>query len=364
MKRRFLSIVCVLFGMAGESVVGESVAGEVGGVGDGGEEDLLVVFWNLENFFDWVDGSRLEDMDSGKYDKTDGCDEMEESGGEETADREFSAAGGRRWSRKRFYGKCDAVAKALFWMGDRYGRMPDLIGVAEVENKGVLQKLLRATALRKYDYGIVHYESGDRRGIDVAVMYRKSSMELVSSSLGTPSHNGEKMTTRDILHVKMRLPDGQEVDFVVNHHPSKFGGEKESKGRREAAMETLKQICDSLGNEHVIAMGDFNDTPDSESFDMIGNTLVNKGTVLHERGEGTIRYDGKWDLIDMFMVSAPLDSVTRMEVCRIPFLMVRDRRHPGEKPLRTYSGPRYLGGVSDHCPIVLKMKQNRQKKTM
>ncbi len=295
-----------------------------------GQDSLVVVFWNLENFFDWVDE------------------------GDNESDREFSSFGGRHWSRKRFYAKCDAVAKALMWMGDRYGRMPDVVGVAEVENKGVLTKMLKSTLLRKYGYRVVHHESGDRRGIDVSLMYRESSMELLSSSVKTPVFRGMKMETRDILHAQMRLADGREVDFIVNHHPSKFGGEEESRGRREAAMEALKQMCDSLGNGNIIAMGDFNDTPDADSFSIIEGSLSNKGVGLHEKGEGTIRYEGRWDLIDMFMVGGTLDGRTEMEVCRVPFLMTREKKHPGEKPFRTYSGPRYIGGVSDHCPIVLK----------
>ena len=243
------------------------------------------------------------------------------------------------------------------WMGDRYGHLPDLIGLAEIENRGVLTKLLRSTLLRKHDYGIVHHDSGDRRGIDVAILYRKSVMRLESESLKTPEMDGQKLATRDILHARMCLADSSSLDFIVNHHPSKYGGEKESEGRRGAAMTALKELCDSLGSGNVIAMGDFNDTPDADSFEIIEGTLVNKGHPLHERGEGTIRYEGKWDLIDMFMVSPSLAGRTRMEVCRIPFLMTWEKKHPGEKPLRTYSGPRYIGGVSDHCPTVLKIGQ-------
>ncbi len=296
------------------------------------QDSLVVMFWNLENFYDWVDEGKGE------------------------SDREFSAVGSRRWTKKRFYAKCDAVAKGVMWVGDRCGRMPDVIGVAEVENKGVLVKLLNSTALRKYGYEIVHYESGDRRGIDVALLYRKSSMDTVSCSTVTPEYEGERMATRDILCVKMRLPDGLDMNFIVNHHPSKFGGEKESRGRREAAMLALKMVCDSLDNENIIAMGDFNDTPEVGTFSIIEGSLVNLGLPLHKKGEGTIRYEGKWDLIDMFMVGEELNSGTEMEICRIPFLMTWERNHPGEKPLRTYSGPRYIGGVSDHCPIILRIK--------
>ena len=170
-----------------------------------------------------------------------------------------------------------------------------------------------------------------------------------------PEYKGETLATRDMLHVKMCLPDSSEVDFIVNHHPSKYGGSKESEGRRTAAMKALKNICDSLGNRSIIAMGDFNDTPDSEPFKVIDDLLVNKASPLHEKGEGTIRYEGKWQLIDMFLVSPYLSGCTEMEICRIPFLMVWEKKHPGMKPFRTYTGPRYSGGVSDHCPIVLKV---------
>lgn len=293
------------------------------------KDSLVVVFWNLENFFDYID---------------DGTGE---------SDKEFSSTGMRRWTKKRFYTKCDAVAKSLLWMGDRYGRMPDIVGLAEIENKGVLKKLLRNTLLRKYDYEIIHHESGDRRGIDVAILYRRSSMHPENISLKVPYYEGKKLATRDILHAEMVLADGCKVDIIVNHHPSKFGGEEISKSRRDAAMTSLKELCDSLSSDTVIAMGDFNDTPDSPSFKIIDGTLTNMAAPLYERGDGTIRYEGKWDLIDMFLVSPELEERTRMEICRIPFLMTRESRHPGDKPFRTYSGPRYIGGVSDHCPIVL-----------
>ena len=87
----------------------------------------------------------------------------------------------------------------------------------------------------------------------------------------------------------------------------------------------------------------------AEAFSLVEGVLVNKGTDLHMKGVGSIRYEGRWELIDMFMVSPEIDKVTQMEVCRVPFLMTWEKKHPGEKPLRTYSGPRYIGGVSDHC---------------
>ena len=292
-------------------------------------DSLLVMFWNLENFYDWTDQGTGE------------------------SDREFSSYGGKHWTIRKFYTKCDDIAKSLMWIGDRYGRVPDVIGLAEVENKGVLKKLLSYTILRKYDYDVIHFDSKDRRGIDVAMIYRKSSMTPESISLKTP----EKQETRDILHVEMRVAEQMIVDFIVNHHPSKYGGEKQSQGRRFAVMKYLYDMCDSLkrlGRNNIVAMGDFNDTPDGSQFSLISRILTNKGLVLHESGEGTIRYKGKWELIDNFLTS-PEMKTSDMETVKIPFLMTYDRRYPGYKPFRTYSGPRYIGGVSDHCPIVMKI---------
>ena len=311
-----------------------SILMKINGYTESNNKEMLLMFWNVENFFDYVDGGTGE------------------------SDKEFSSFGGRRWSRRKFYAKCDAIAKSIFWAGEECGRMPDAIGFAEVENKGVLYKLLNSTLLRKYDYRIVHFDSGDRRGIDVALLYRESVFEKVSVSLKVPEENGRKITTRDILQVCLKSGMGQNINLIVNHHPSKFGGAGASAARRDAAMLALRQMCDSLvavGEQHIVAMGDFNDNPDGEQFDMLDGILANMSDSLHAQGLGTIRYEGKWDLIDMFLVSPDLAEYSRMDILQIPFLMTYEKKYPGFKPLRTYSGPRYIGGVSDHCPIILKI---------
>lgn len=321
--RRILCFVAGVMAYMGISTAQES-----------GKDGTLVMFWNLENFFDWTDQGMGE------------------------SDREFSSMGERHWTRKKFHAKCDAISKTMMWMADRYGRMPDVAGFAEVENRRVLKMLLESTLLRKYGYEIVHFESGDRRGIDVALIYRTEVFYKVSESVRTPVYEEEKMNTRDILTVKLRRKtDGENVNFIVNHHPSKFGGSKASEGRRMAVMKSLSELCDSLlksqKNTEIVAMGDFNDNPDGEQFALLDGILVNKAGLLHEKVEGTIRYEGRWDLIDMFMTSSDLAGRSEMYIERVPFLMMRERKHPGEKPFRTYSGPRYIGGVSDHCPIIL-----------
>lgn len=302
-----------------------------------GDDPLIVVFWNVENFFDYTDGGAGE------------------------SDAEWSSRGERRWTKKKFQTKCDDIAKSLFWMGEKYGKMPDVIGLAEVENRNAVWRLLNNTLLRKCGYKIVHYDSGDRRGIDVALLYRdkggRFSFRKVGYSLVTPSIDGEKMVTRDILQVCLEDRMGQRINLIVNHHPSKYGGTEASIGRRYAAMRALRGLCDSLSvvdsGVPIIAMGDFNDTPDGEQFNMLKGVLINKADSLFKVGRGTIRYQGKWDLIDMFMVSGDIADKSFMDILEVPFLMTYEKKYPGIKPLRTYSGPRYIGGVSDHCPIAL-----------
>jgi exonuclease III len=291
---------------------------------------MLVMFWNLENFFDWTDQGTGE------------------------SDAEFSSAGKRHWTRKRFYSKCDAIAKTIFHIGDLYGKLPDVMGFAEIENRGVLEKLCSSTLLRKCGYRIVHFDSSDRRGIDVAFLYRTTCSSLLSTYIKTPETDRNKLQTRDMLHISLKDLQTDEIyDYIVCHHPSKFGGEESSRPKRLAAMTALKEMCDSLSNRNLIVMGDFNDVPSASQFDMLDDSLINKADSLHAAGRGTIRYEGKWELIDMFLVSSNIEGHSVMDIPEVPFLMTRESRHAGEKPLRTYSGPRYIGGVSDHLPVVL-----------
>lgn len=333
-----------------------------------GADTLQVMFWNVENFFDWRNDSTT------------------------VSDMEFSAAGERHWTWKRFQAKANAFAKALFWVEAETGRLPDIIGLEEVENAFVLRQVLQKTALRKLDYKYVHYDSPDSRGIDVALLYRSSRLELLDSK---PCHlfaADTVMATRDILLGVFRragspvMPDPLSFAVLVNHHPSKYGGAAESEPRRRIAVERLCFLTDSLaaiGLDRIIAGGDFNDTPDNPVFGLLEPTLTPMHMDLFRHGLGTIKYDGKWDLIDHIyvspaLVSAPMsESATdsslgdadqqmdnsgdhpsacaRMRILRIPFLLTRDTVHSGEKPLRTYTGPRHTGGVSDHLPVLLEV---------
>ena len=226
----------------------------------------------------------------------------------------------------------------------------DVICLAEVENAFVLRQLIQTTVLRKLDYRVVHFESPDPRGIDVALLYRTSRLHLESAK---PCHlykaDSTILPTRDILLAQFSWPGG-EIAVLVNHHPSKYGGEG-TDAKRSVAVERLLSLSDSLRNcgwTRQVAIGDFNEDAGAELFNVLDGTFENLG-----RGcpHGSIRFDGQWQLIDNAFVSRGSFSKAVFTVLQAPFLLVRDNTHSGYKPFRTYSGPRYNGGVSDHLPV-------------
>lgn len=272
-------------------------------------DSLLVMFWNLENFYDTRDGG----------------------GGD--SDAEFSARGARRWTHKRYSAKCNAVGKIILKAADAYGRLPDVIGFAEVENRSVVEDIILDTPLRKLDYRIVHYDSPDHRGIDCALLYRKSSLHLTDSA---PLHiydgEGRILPTRDILLARFGP-----LAVLVNHHPSKVG--EGSSERRKCAMERMDAACDSLqaaGVPEILCIGDFNE-------DLWGGG----------QSDGTIKFEGKWEKIDGCFFRGKASG--EESIFDDPSLLTKDTAYGGMKPLRCWSGPRWLGGVSDHLPIVVKI---------
>ena len=315
--KRFLAGLTALFSFLGVAMATEP------------PDTLRVLFWNLENYFDWHDGGAGE------------------------SDAEFSAGGARHWSARRFFAKSNAIAKALFLLADEEGRLPDLVALAEVENRFVLRKLLEETLLRKTDYAIVHYDSPDPRGIDVALLYRAGVLDTLHCfPVRVPG-----VETREMLVAQLRTRRGDSLALVVCHHPSKYGGAA-AEPKRAAAVQRLAVLTDSLrtaGWVRQAAVGDFNDTPDAPLYAVLEQYYVNLAAPLAARGEGSIRFEGRWELIDQAFVTPPLAAGADFRVCRIPFLLTHDSAYAGQKPLRTYSGPRYLGGVSDHCPVLLRM---------
>ena len=300
---------------------------------------INLMFWNVENFF---------------------------------APGEFE---GHAWSRSRFYTKCNAVAKTILLAGDEFGGLPDAVGLAEVGDAGVLKALLYSTTLRKLDYSYIHYDSPDRRGIDCALLYRRSRFRLLNSkACHLYDSTGAIMPTRDILLAVMETRQGatagvpgdrQEggpgpeecarpdtIAILVNHHPSKVGAGGEE--RRRIAMDRLLFLADSLQNagvRRIVAVGDFNDQvvpADRCSRGSGVNGFSPHGRAAGTAPTGTIKFQGRWEKID----GCPLlEGLTAEEhIFAPPHLLARDS-YGGEKPRRTFSGPRYLGGVSDHLPV-------------
>lgn len=257
------------------------------------QDSLLVVSWNVENFLDY------------RTDTT----------GRHTAGR--------------FYAKCNSVCKTLLLIAEQEGRLPDAVALMEIGDRFVLERLVHSTPLRKLDYRIVHYESPDRRGIDCALLYRAGSLRLQRSR---PVHlvdtTGLVMPTRDIL-----VAEFDSLCILVNHHPSKVGADSER--RRGIAMARMNELMDSLAGVWkmpVLSVGDFNDD------------------VWQAGGPGTIKYNGSWEKIDGHFARG---LAVREKVFASPLLSEEDRTWGGTKPRRAFSGPRWLGGVSDHYPIIL-----------
>lgn len=299
----------------------------------------FVFFWNTENWFDTADDPL-------------------------TADEEFTPRGEKHWTHRRLQRKTSAVAKTIAAAADHYGDFPPVVAFAEVENRRVLYGLLHDTPLEKLDYKIIHRDGPDRRGIDVAVLYRREQFQpLRVESLTVPTDP----PTRDILYVKgvMKSKAGigqvflfpDTLHLVVVHWPSKMGGAQGSQVRREAAAATVRQITDSLRvcferqgpireRSAIVVTGDFNDTPDH-----VDLGLENLALPLAAAGRGTLRFRGNWELIDQFHTATPQPMM--MDIFAPDFLLEKDKAYCGRKPMRTWLGPRYNGGVSDHLPIVL-----------
>lgn len=282
---------------------------------------LVVLFWNCENYFDPFDDPLKND-------------------------NEFLPGAGRHWTWQRFERKRDGIAQTILDAGDAAGELPALVGLAEVENRLVVSQLVNKTMLGEAGYGFVHRESPDERGIDVALLYQRDRFRVLAvDSLRVPD-----VVTRDILYVKLReMPDRGSLHVFVVHFPSKRGGARGSDDRRKAAQRVLDAAVDSLlqadDPARIVVMGDFNDT------DCTVAGIAEPPFKGEPAAPGTLKYHGRWERIDHFFVSPTLDA--SMQIFAPEFLLEPDPAWLGPKPRRTYIGPRYNGGLSDHLPIIM-----------
>lgn len=333
---------------------------------------LLVMFWNVENFFDPFLNSVAENpmpiIDSSKTEIV-------------YKDKSFTPRGEKFWNWKKFAQKRDDIAKTITLVNEQYGIFPALIGLCEIENRFVLDQLVENTLLSKLDYGIVHKDSPDKRGIDAALLYRKKEFKPLQSKFYPVELEQEILQSRYIVYVKGVFNSLDTLHCFVVHWPSKLGGDNISITRRMAASDCLKRVTDSITRTNdmanIIVMGDFNDDAESEALCNL-NKLANmtqkefygikKSRIMRTPQEWfTYKYKAEWERIDHFLVSENLfeennpDRSLKWLFCTPlsskvfchEFLLEKDANYLGYKIRRTLKGPRYNGGVSDHLPIVL-----------
>ena len=314
------------------------------------KDSARIAFYNVENLFDTID----EPM---------------------TIDSEYMPNSNLKWNTQRYEAKLKSTARVVEEMG-----FPSVMGLVEIENRRVLDDLTTKTPLKAQNYGIAHFESPDERGIDCALIYKKADFTVKNAKphrINFPTDKADR--TRDILEVSGILR-GVAVTVFVNHWPSRSGGAKESEPKRIFTGQVLRRAVDSLfktdANARVIIMGDLNDDPDDKSIleglnavywkrDTMPKPVINKNALYNlaagvkRSGNGSYFFKGEWEVIDQMMVNgAFLDGRSKLvttdaaTVFNADFLTYKDKS--GWKfPNRTFTGPIYRGGFSDHFPVYL-----------
>ncbi|CAL2104011.1 Endonuclease/exonuclease/phosphatase family protein [Tenacibaculum sp. 190130A14a] len=313
-----------------------------------------LAFYNLENLFDPVNDPNKDDEKSPI---------MEMNG-----DRE-----------KVYADKIDKLGDVILQLGaEKAKTSPTILGVAEIENKRVLEDLVNSEKLKKKRYGIIHFDSPDKRGIDVALLYQGRYFKPIHFEAFNPNiyAQNKKIYTRDILLVSGYLDD-ELIHVIVNHWPSRRGGEAKSRPLREKAAFKVKQIIEKIKetdpNPKVFIMGDFNDDPINSSFKNVLETKskkknVNKGDIynpyedMFRRGFNTLGYRDNINLFDQILFTSPvLDrgekdyssyKMFKSGIFNKRFLTQKKGRYKGY-PFRSFSYGKYTGGYSDHYPVYM-----------
>lgn len=309
------------------------------------QKQCSIAFYNVENLYDTINDPLVDD-------------------------EEFLPQGKNNWTGQRYEKKLNNLARVIDSIGDG----PGLLGLCEVENEAVLTDLIHHSLLIKKNYAIVHRNSPDKRGIDVALIYRKDVFSPGAvASLRVDLPGEQALPTRDVLLVSGKLY-GQPLHVFVNHWPSRRGGEQESAGKRMAAALVVRKAVDSLMKKFpdaaIVIMGDFNDQPGDLSLreglraeGMQGNSdLLNLSAALAERGEGSHSYKETWNMLDNLIVSRNLAGRKKglsfvpesAAVYHPVWMQDKYARHTGA-PYRTYAGPKFIGGYSDHFPVFFRV---------
>lgn len=306
--------------------------------------NYTIAFYNVENLFDIYDDP-------------------------DTKDDDFTPEGKKKWDEKRYQRKIKKISSVISQIGvEESGFSPAIVGLAEVENKQVVLDLIHTENLKHNNYGIVHFDSPDERGIEVAFLYRKKVFELLHSEsfpLLIYDEEGERDFTRDVLLVKGKLK-GKLIYFIVNHWPSRRQGTGTTEVKRIKAAELVQQIITKIKDETqdptIILMGDFNDNPTNISVKkhLVTSDFFNPFESLFNKGFGSLIYQKKWLLFDQIILNNKFknDSNLLYDKAYIfgkNFLVDRKGKHKGD-PFRTYIGKWHQGGFSDHFPVYVELK--------
>ncbi len=309
----------------------------------------IISFYNCENYFDTIDQKNI-------------------------IDEEFTPQSPKAYNQNIFQLKRKQIAKTIYELGKQEQQDGiSLMGLVEIENKYVLEELVKDSLIQKYHYQIIHFDSKDYRGIDVALLYQPAHFkpyQYKPISLSIQNHSTD-FPTRDILYVKGQL-DQQWVHILVNHWPSRRGGSRDAEKRRFWASEVVKHFVDSLQKTHpgsnILLMGDFNDNPTDKS--LMNIPLQNPFYDLFKKGYGSLAFNDQWSLFDQILISeALLESKNLITYYKSIIYRKSNRtethgRYKGY-PKRTWSGDQYNAGFSDHFPVSiilnLKMAENPMK---
>lgn len=296
-----------------------------------------IAFYNVENLFDTLDGAN--------------------------DDAEFLPAGKNAWNSARYNEKLDHINKVF----DNFSN-PLFIGMCEIENATVVRDVMKHS-VKLNNYGLVHYESADARGIDVALIYDSSTMKLKESGFIRFSLPGEEAkATRDIVWGKFSYKK-ETIIVMVNHWPSRSGGQEVSEPNRLEAAKNARTFIDSLLSENknakIVFMGDLNDYPTNKAPQSVAEKLTPQITALSGDFGGTYNYKGEWDVLDHIMVSNGMINKKCKQKKTISLIPNSGEIHAFDYlleeykgqvvPFRTYAGAKYLGGYSDHLPVSIEV---------
>ena len=318
----------------------------------GQDKVVQVMFYNVENLFDAKNDSL-------------------------TLDDEFLPGGDRHWTTNRLKLKLNNLSKVITNTGN--WEPPAVIGFCEIENRYVLERLVAEKRLHKWGYRIIHKDSPDERGIDVAAIYRPDQFTpLRYEYLPMVSESGKENQTREILEITGILANRDTVHLFFNHWPSRYGGLMETREGRNMAATILRKEVEKLQQTSrqpgIIIMGDFNDQPQDYSMTRFLKASNEKGSSPENlynlsyrwvsQNRGTLKYQAEWNIFDQIVVSGSLLDQKRKlyttrqdaEILEAKFLFTKDERYLGQKLFRTYDAYRYAGGFSDHLPVILQIR--------